>query len=174
MCVRLYFVHFDAIMPILHDKITNINNHWILALAVSAIGCQYAEADEYSQMVEPMHEFLRRAILIETNNKSLESIGQDKACTELAQAIALSQIGMLYSGSSRLLGFAKAQHSTVVQLAQALMLSITDRENALADLQAAAGPSTKDQIWIDLMLDECRRRICYSLWVRCISSNAVP
>ena len=166
MCIRLYFENFDAVMPILHDQVTQISGHWILALAVSAIGCQYAEADEYAQMVEPMHEFLRRAIVVEINNESLETIGQDRHRIAFAQAMTLSQVGMLYSGSPRLLHFAKAQHSAMVELARALVSSMTANEAVSAVIQEYADQDSQDLAWRDMMIGECKRRISYSIWVR--------
>lgn len=45
--------------------VTDLNGHWILALAIAAIGSQYTETEEFSRCVVPMHEFLRRAIAAE-------------------------------------------------------------------------------------------------------------
>lgn len=165
MCVRLYYEHFDPIMPVLHEQIAAVNDHWVLALAASAIGCQYVEADEYSQLVEPMHEFLRRCIVVEMNSKTLERIGREKEHIALAQAVLLSQVGMLYSGSLRLLSFAKAQSSAAVELAQALMHSTGDEKCAPTNLQEPTACNHQHQTWMNLLLDECRRRLCHSFWV---------
>lgn len=175
MCIRLYFENFDATMPILHDQITRINDHWILALAVSAIGCQYAEADEYAQNVEPMHELLRRTIAVEIECKKSEGMGQDLNRVASALAMSLSQFGMLYSGSARLQRIAREQHSATVELARDMMLPLMDHGNAPTLARGENSQDIEYHTWKCLILDECRRRICYTLWVHprlhSISSN---
>ncbi|KAJ4993600.1 hypothetical protein SVAN01_00654 [Stagonosporopsis vannaccii] len=164
LCLRLYFENFDQIMPILHDQVTQINDHWILALAVSAIGCQYAESDEYAQMVEPMHEFLRRAITVTTNSKATATIDQhQKHEIAFAQARTLSQVGMLYSGSPKLLTLAKAQHSAMVELARHLLFPATP--TTLSAFQGDEGRDRSSLVLENILYDECKRRIGYAIWL---------
>ena len=165
MCVRLYFENFDPILPMMHDHVTCISDHWLLGLAVSAIGCQYAEADEYAQMVEPLHEFLRRAVAVEYTEEMLHVVGQDRRGVAFAQAMTLSQVGMLYSGSSRLLHFAKAQHSAMIELARALTFSSMAYETSSAVALGDVEGDDQESSWGKLMFEECKRRIGYSIWV---------
>lgn len=161
LCIRLYFDTFDTVMPIFHDQVTQINDHWMLALAVSAIGCQYAEADEYAQMVEPLHEFLRRAIMVANNTETTVPVTQHhRHQVAFAQARLLNQVGMLYSGSPRLLQFAKAQHSGMIELARSMMFPKTS-----TTLSSDDGRDHSDSVWTKWLLDECKRRIGYSIWV---------
>lgn len=166
LCIRLYFENFDATMPILHDQVTCINDHWTLALAVSAIGCQYAEADEYAQMVEPMHEFLRRAITVTVNTEPMAAHDQyQRHQLAFTQARTLSQVGMLYSGSPRLRSFAMAQQSAMIELARSLIDS-----EALPTRTVYQGSDEQASIqlaWREMLLKECKRRIGYSIWVSC-------
>ncbi|KAH6633700.1 hypothetical protein C7974DRAFT_471779 [Boeremia exigua] len=163
MCIRLYFENFDTIVPILHNQVTQISDHWALALAVSAIGCQYAEADEYVQMAEPMHEFLRRATAVTINAESMAT-GRSRHHIAFIQAMTLSQFGMLYSGSPKLLNLARANHSAMTQLARALICprAVNDPASTATD---GADRGSPDRAWRDMLLDECKRRIGYAIWL---------
>jgi hypothetical protein len=169
MCIRLYFENFDTIMPIFHDQVTQLSDHWMLALGVSAIGCQYAEADEYAQMVEPLHEFLRRAIMVANNTETMAPTTQhQRHQIAFAQARLLNQVGMLYSGSPRLLHFAKTQHSGMVEVARALMSPITATTSTMSIMRQGNdndGQGSSSVAWRDALLEECKRRIGYSIWV---------
>ena len=162
---QLYFDNFDVIMPIIHERVTQMNDHWILALAICAIGCQYAEADEFSQAVEPLHEFLRRATLVETANYNFENIGRDGQGIALAQAMTLSQFGMLYSGSPQLLHYAKMRHGALVAVARAIALEGTTQEPVQNSTTSEVASDIFNESWSRLMSEECKRRIGYAIWV---------
>lgn len=165
MCSRLYFENFDTVIPIMHDQVTRISDHWLLALATCAIGCQYVEADEYSQMVEPLHEFLRRAITIEFSHGRLKNIGRDRHGVALAQAMTLNQVGMLYSGSSALLHCAKIQHSAMIELARAIVLPVMASGTTPMDVLDDTGDDSQETAWKNLLFEECKRRIVCATWV---------
>ncbi|KAE8407997.1 hypothetical protein BDV37DRAFT_268752 [Aspergillus pseudonomiae] len=64
--VELYFGSFQTVYPILHGPTFNPNTcHWLLTMAVSAIGSYAAGIDEQDNCSAAFHEFLRRAIRIE-------------------------------------------------------------------------------------------------------------
>lgn len=64
--IYLYFDSFQPVYPIFHAPTFDPNKcHWVLTLAIAAVGCQYAEFDESEQCAMAMHEFLRRAIFVE-------------------------------------------------------------------------------------------------------------
>jgi hypothetical protein len=165
LCIRLYFENFDQIMPLLHKTVALIDDYWLLALAVAAIGCQYVEADEYAQMVEPLHELLRRAIAVEFTAAKMRIVGRSKHGLAFAQAVVLSQVGMLYAGSARLLHFAKAQHSALIELARALAAPVTAFEFAQSDAQYGSNVDTGSATWELAMLHECKRRVICSVVV---------
>lgn len=164
-CIRLYFENFDTVMPLLHRGVTWVGDYWLLALASAAIGCQYAEADEYAQMVEPLHEFLRRAITVEFTAERMSSVGRSRYGLAFAQAMTLSQVGMLYSGSSRLLHFAKAQHSAMVELARALLVAATESVSTQLDAQYGGNGDAESSSWEAAMFGECKRRVICSIRV---------
>ena len=64
--IELYFDSFQTVYPILHGPTFNPNAcHWLLTMAVSAIGSYSAGIDEQDNCSAAFHEFLRRAIHIE-------------------------------------------------------------------------------------------------------------
>lgn len=65
-CVDLYFVHFQPVYPIFHTPTFDINKcHWIVVLALSAVGCHFAGSQEQIECAPVFHEFLRRATKVE-------------------------------------------------------------------------------------------------------------
>lgn len=61
--VCLYNEHFQPILPFIHPVTFSLSNsHWLLILAMAAIGSHYANIENAEVLVVTMHEFLRRAI----------------------------------------------------------------------------------------------------------------
>ena len=64
--IRLYFDSFQPVYPLFHVATFDPNKcHWILTLALAAMGCHFAEFAESEKCSTAMHEFLRRAIFVE-------------------------------------------------------------------------------------------------------------
>lgn len=64
--VRFYFASFQPVYPIFHHPTFDPNKcHWLVTLAVSAIGCHFSHVPETAQTRVAFHEFLRRAIYVE-------------------------------------------------------------------------------------------------------------
>ncbi|KAH7088225.1 hypothetical protein FB567DRAFT_333648 [Paraphoma chrysanthemicola] len=159
----LYFDNFDPIVPIVHHCVVSLHDHWILALAICAVGCQYAEADEFSNCVEPLHLMLHRALKIELDGWEAYSKGENSHEIAVAQALSLNQIGLLYFGSARLLKLASGQHGVLVELVRSsgflnasLSMGGTNRTTSDHDLSIT---------WRRALLTECKRRIGYTVWL---------
>jgi hypothetical protein len=61
--VRLYNQHFQPILPFIHPATFNLSStHWLLILAMAAIGSHYINIEDVEILAVAMHEFLRRAI----------------------------------------------------------------------------------------------------------------
>ena len=161
---ELYFQNFNAIIPMLHEGVAKLNDHWQLALGVSAIGCQYAEANEYSACVEPIHEMLRRARAIDVGQSESYRVIRSSSDIANIQASILNHIGMLYCGSSRLHRFARAEHGALVDWAQCSGLLQSPRtsngDSGLDDAEVLEGFAPKQLLFV-----ECKRRIGYTIWV---------
>ena len=64
--IHLYFDNFHPVYPIFHFPTFDPNKcHWIVVLALSAIGCHFASLPEQSECAPAFQEFLRRAISVE-------------------------------------------------------------------------------------------------------------
>lgn len=62
--IHLFFEDFQPTLPFIHVPTFDIGNiHWLLALAMSAVGSLYADTDDKTFSLT-MHEFLRRAIFL--------------------------------------------------------------------------------------------------------------
>lgn len=63
-----YFDSFQAVYPIFHVSTFDVNQcHWILALAILAIGCHSSSIHDADQCTAAFHEMLRRAIHVEAS-----------------------------------------------------------------------------------------------------------
>lgn len=61
-----YFHSFHAVAPLFHLPTFDPNRcHWILTLAIVAIGCHYSGIQETDQCTAAFHEMIRRAICFE-------------------------------------------------------------------------------------------------------------
>jgi hypothetical protein len=161
--VLLYFDNFDPILPIVHDRVVPLDDHWLLALAICAVGSQYAEADEFANCVEPLHQMLRRAITIEIDAWSLESAGESAHEIAVAQALTLNQIGMSYFGSPKLLKVARGQHGALVDLMRSS--SFLKASPITSTTNRGGLDISPEATWRRTMLAECKRRIGYTIWV---------
>jgi hypothetical protein len=61
--VRLYIENFQPIFPFIHPATFDLRtSHWLLVLAVAAVGNHFIESEEMELDTVAMHEFTRRAI----------------------------------------------------------------------------------------------------------------
>ncbi|KAK7447234.1 hypothetical protein Landi51_07109 [Colletotrichum acutatum] len=94
--IQSHFEHYHPIWPLLHQKTFDPEHvHWILLLAVAATGCGFSKFGTISD-VFLLQELLRRSI-----NLCLDLDPEPDAASELCltQAVLLSQIGLMFSGS---------------------------------------------------------------------------
>lgn len=162
--IHLYFENFDTVIPILHAQVTNLNEHWLLALAVSAIGCQYAYSEEFSACAVPLHEMLRRAIIVELEkSESSKSAQLERDEVALIQARILNHFGMVYFGSADLAKRAKTQHGVLVELALSSNLLSPSLPIECSPRFASAESQNLD--WRLAIIAECKRRCGYAIWL---------
>jgi hypothetical protein len=148
----LYFRRFHPILPILHKATINLNDYWPLALAVAAIGCQYAGLEEFSNSISPTHEFLRRVIAMEIEKAPKNNIG-----LPLLQTIILNTIGLRYC---------KVESAFDGSKTYGQLLDIVHNQELLAHEPNDLVTETRIYGWSDWILLESRRRIGYTIWVR--------
>ncbi|KAI9148296.1 Non-reducing end beta-L-arabinofuranosidase [Paramyrothecium foliicola] len=155
---RLYYENFDPIIPVLHDQITRPSEYWPLACVICAIGAQYGETEEFWSCVEPLHELARRAMV-----EQIEALDTKKNKVALLLALTLSQFGMLYSGSKRLLSLAKARRSSITQMFSSL--EVNDSEAPSIESQPAGNLQAAERQFNAILEQELNRRLGYTIWL---------
>ncbi|OCL02292.1 hypothetical protein AOQ84DRAFT_393059 [Glonium stellatum] len=150
----LYFEHFNPVFPVIHKPTVNLNVYWPLALSVASIGSQYTNTEDFSRCIIPMHEFLRRVVMVELENGAIKSCS-----TPTIQTVLLSQVGMLYSGSSRLAAVARGNHGRLVEICHQHALLSNHRKVKPAE------PGVLRSDWTSWIDSETRFRLGYSTWL---------
>lgn len=152
--IALYRRHFDSkVLPIIHTRLHRKNtSSWIVKLALSAIGSQYA-GTLYTELAVVLHEFLRRVLrpcgaVFSTSTLTVESLG-------VVQAKLLNYIGLSYCGSGRL---HKYRISTLQDLVGEYMSLHRTQSVILRGEVAFQNP----QDWV---LSESVRRVCHAIWL---------
>ncbi|KAF4963478.1 hypothetical protein FSARC_8527 [Fusarium sarcochroum] len=156
-CAKLFFEHFNPIFPLVHPQVADLNTNWVLTLAICAVGSQYSATKEIDACVLPFHEFLRRVLIIQLEKSELG--------IPLAQALVLSQVGLLYYGGKDLQYTAYQRAGNLHNVIKfyrrrsdtQFEVSTRDRLNQTQlDLQA------EWMIWVE---GETLRRLCYFIWL---------
>lgn len=63
LCILLYRDNFESTLPFIHPATFKISSsHWLLILAMAAVGSHYLDVEHSEGFSIAMHEFLRRAI----------------------------------------------------------------------------------------------------------------
>ncbi|CAK7216375.1 hypothetical protein SCUCBS95973_002791 [Sporothrix curviconia] len=170
--VHLYFGKCNPILPILHEHVVTLNDSWLLALAVAAVGSQYTFTDEFTSLAGALHEILHRALLLALeadNTTTANSNGNSNNTSSLAivQALFLSQIGLLYHGSPRLFRRAKANHSVLVDLLRCGMLlePSVDQQQTRQSIVSSSDFVFIEQQWHQWVHEESRRCLGYAIWL---------
>ncbi|PYH44603.1 putative C2H2 transcription factor [Aspergillus saccharolyticus JOP 1030-1] len=154
--VRLYFHHFQPVYPMFHLPLFDANTcHWVVTLALAAIGSHYARLHESDECVSAFHELLRRVIMVEKENPCLE-----QTSLWLVQAKLLDCIGLMYNSDER------ARDSALDRFGDLTSLLIRNQ------LLKPSGHNKSDfrdkpveQKWLIWVEDEVRRRTAYLVWL---------
>ncbi|KAL7784031.1 C2H2 transcription factor-like protein [Trichoderma afarasin] len=157
--VSLYTEHFQPTLPFIHPATFNpLSSHWLLVLAMAAIGSHYAKIEHVQVLVVAMHEFLRRAInmVSETgHNASIERL-------VLTQVRLLSCIGMMYCGAQQLIERAKASRIDLVAFCETEWVNYTEQEDQLLRSHTVDQAASDWKAWC---CAESRRRTGYTIWL---------
>ncbi|PYI15567.1 hypothetical protein BO99DRAFT_392290 [Aspergillus violaceofuscus CBS 115571] len=154
--VHLYFHHFQPVYPMFHLPTFSTNTcHWIVTLALAAIGSHYARLHESDECVSALHELLRRAIMVEK-----EKSCQDQAPLWLVQAKLLNCIGLLYNSDEWARVSALDRFGDMTSLLNRTKLLKSPRQ-----FKSISHDKPPEQIWLGWIEDEVRRRTAYLVWL---------
>ncbi|EFX02567.1 c2h2 transcription factor [Grosmannia clavigera kw1407] len=158
----LFFEHFDPILSIYNSRVAAIDKHWVLALAVIAVGSQYSGTVEMAQCVVPLHEFLRLALV--SNIEGCDGCsGDDGTRLARAQALVINQVGMMYYGSRRLDRLARHRRAELADIATTTMRILAEKDEQREEQRADDEPVA--DAWRRWMVQEAWRRLGYTIWL---------
>ena len=136
----LYFASFQSTLPFLHPASFRVENtHWILILAMTAIGARYFGPNPTPALVDSLQEFLRRCLVYQDEAPAWAPIDD----LSLAQGRILSFIGLSFSGNRRLVTLGLNMHHLLVSSHAALTQALPDNSNGMARI----GEDSKWEIW---------------------------
>ncbi|PWY84945.1 hypothetical protein BO70DRAFT_313320 [Aspergillus heteromorphus CBS 117.55] len=154
--IHLYFDHFQPVYPIFHVPTFDPNKqHWLVVLALSAIGVQFAEIQERNEYASAFNEFLRRAINVE---KEKSCVGGYPVC--FLQAMALNCIGSLYNSDERVRASTLDNFGNLVGLVR--RENLLGRSDNLTLLSSITAQEPQWDLWVE---NEIKRRSGYIIWL---------
>lgn len=153
----LYFARFHQTLPFMHPaSFKSTDTHWLLLLAMIALGSFYLDAENAQTFAISMQEFLRRCMTYSQEDPHWVDINQ----ITLAQIRTLHAVGLAYSGhvNLRRRGLGMQQDlvdSYSVILANSSTLSRPSSDCALSE----------DSRWTSWIESESLARLAYSIWL---------
>ncbi|PYH96311.1 hypothetical protein BO71DRAFT_375648 [Aspergillus ellipticus CBS 707.79] len=154
--IHLYFDHFQPVYPIFHVPTFDPNKqHWLLVLALSAIGSHFADFQEQSEYALAFNEFLRRSINVEK-----ERVFMDETPIWLLQTMTLNCVGSLYNSDERARVSALDNFGGLVGLVRRRnLLSRSDNVTLLSSRRS------QEPHWAGWIENEIKRRTAYVIWL---------
>lgn len=159
MFLHLFYDRFIPALPISHHITRNVNEYWLLTLAMATIGCQYTRTREFESMVVPLHRFLRRGLQREMSS----SCNDPQVQVHSLKAFLLSQIGHFYYGDLAMRRQALLDRGILVQLGESMGL-FTSEANQPGSTEERRGSNAHNR-WQQWVQAETKRRLGYSIWV---------
>ncbi|KAL7917138.1 fungal-specific transcription factor domain-containing protein [Trichoderma austrokoningii] len=155
--MQLFFEEFDPLFPFIHKpRFDPSHEHWLILLALVAIGCRYSKVPAAADCVDIFQEFLRRAFHM--------AIEEDYRVTYepwLAQAGLLNQIGLQFSRDLRLIESA--------QFIRSLIESVCRKVNCFNGrgprINVIDPKQSSTEAWKYWSRKESMCRLAYSVWL---------
>jgi hypothetical protein len=157
-CIALYFGNFNDNFPLIHQASFGHESHWIVVLAVTAIGSTFAKTPYASDVQEAFQEFLRRAV-------ERHSDGAPDASLDVShsQARILNLIGLVQSHREQLRALSPRYHADLSRWClESGVLHLPATGDNQATSEAVGDFSHRWHRWIRI---ECLRRIGYLSWM---------
>lgn len=155
--VHLYLDNFQTLLPFLHPPTLDLSrSHWLLALAIAAVGSRFAEIDDAEAVTLSLHEYLRRAI--QAVVEATEGV-QDPVL--LSQVKVLSCMGMAYSGDIALENHVSRWRNTFVSFCAEEWI----RKEIGFEMSGGDDRESVARDWQRWKEAESRRRTGYAIWL---------
>ena len=165
-CIQLYFEHFHRGFPLVH-KPTFLGMglpqpHWLLVLAVVAIGSDYADVAESADLREAFQEFLRRATSL-----IAEVYKAHDLFIPIAQARLLNLVGLATSSTQQMRSHVPRYHVELTRscLESAILQDIRANDSAQANGQQQSATDTVERRWRVWIQQESRHRTGNFIWL---------
>ncbi|KAK4943153.1 hypothetical protein LTR10_017177 [Elasticomyces elasticus] len=159
-CLNLYFDHFQPTCPLVHQPSFGPSTHWLVVLAVAAIGSTFSKASHALDLREAFQEFLRRAV-----QRVADGIPDDPLDISLAQARILNLIGLVQSDRDQLRSQAPRYHADLSRWClESGVLQLSDIGDSV-DAELIHGHPDQWQSWQKWTRVETLRRIGYLAWM---------
>ncbi|KAH8799842.1 hypothetical protein F5884DRAFT_811368 [Xylogone sp. PMI_703] len=150
--VNLYFEYFQLVLPFLHPATIHLSEcHWLLTLAITAIGAHYTSIEDVNIYAIPLHNALHYAIHEAQNIDSIL----------LTQIKTLNCLGMMYCGDEVLLRSAKRYHGELVSFCDNEWKT-HQSDNVMLD---PSNDGALETAWRDWSTRESARRTGYCVWL---------
>lgn len=165
-CIQLYFEHFHKGFPLVH-KPTFLPSglsqpHWLLLLAVAAIGSNYADVAESADFREAFQEFLRRATSL-----MAEVYRTQDLFIPIAQARLLNLVALATSSTQLARAHVPRYHVELARSCLEAAILQDVRASHVAQVSGHQNPvaETPEHQWLLWVQQELRHRTGYFIWL---------
>ncbi|KAK7894968.1 hypothetical protein LTR67_005707 [Exophiala xenobiotica] len=160
-CVGLYFEHFHSNYPLVHRASFGHQTHWIVMLAVAAIGSTFTKAQYALDIREAFQEFLRRAV-----QQYADGVLDVALDVPLAQARSLNLVGLVQSERNQLRYSAPRYHADLSRWClESGVLQLLESDDFSDSMLTGVDSESPYQAWQEWIRAETLRRIGYLTWM---------
>ncbi|KAJ9607405.1 hypothetical protein H2200_008478 [Cladophialophora chaetospira] len=156
--IALYFANFHESLPIIHLASFGSETHWLVVLAVAAIGSTFAKGLHDPDTREALQEFLRRAV-----DRHSDGSPDTTLDLSLSQARILNLIGLMQSDREQLRALSPRYHADLSRWClESGVLQLPATGDTVAHAESDDGGRLRWETWIKT---ESMRRIGYVSWM---------
>ncbi len=162
-CIQLYFEHFHNGFPLVHKPTFKSSQiHWLVLLAVAAIGSNYASYAETADLCEAFQEFLRRATSL-----IAESYRTPELFIPIAQARLLNLVGLANSSTQQMRSHVPRYHVELARSCLEAGILQDNRSDRSVQINGytSSGLNSTEHRWLKWIQQESRQRTGYLIWL---------
>lgn len=159
--IDLYFDNFHEFFPLIHRPTFGTQTHWMVVIAVAAIGCTFAKIPNVLELREAFQEFLRRVI-----GQNADGMPDSSLDIPLAQARTLNLVGLTQSDREQLRSLAPRYHADLSRWClESGVLQLPETGDVLENSPDNQTNGDEWQSWERWIRAETLRRIGYLIWM---------